>query len=82
MSEDKVYYCLNDGCRETFKHRMQRIRHFEKVCKETPKEKPIEAVVKPGTGYVCKIYNTRRRRLKHQNNVKRHKKYAKVLGKN
>ena len=60
MSEDKVYHCLNNACRETFKHWMQRSRHLEKGCKGTPKEKPVEIVVKSGTGYVCKICNTTR----------------------
>ena len=70
---------------------------MKKGCKGTLKENPVETVVKSGTGYVCKICNTTLKRqntgtgyvckiynatLKHQNNIKRHKKYAKVLRKN
>ena len=78
MSENKVYHCLHNACTETFKHRMQQRRHLKKGCKGTPIEKPIETIVKSGTGYVCTICTAT---LKHQNNVKRHEKYAKVLRK-
>ena len=73
MSEDTVYHCLNIRCRETFKHWTPQSRDLEKGCKGTPKEKSVEKVVKSGTGYVCKICSST---LKHQNNVKRHKKYC------
>ena len=97
MSEDKVYHYLNNGYRETFKHWIQRSTHLKKGCKGTLKENAVETVVKSGTGYVCKICNTTLKHqntgtgyvckicnatLKHQNNIKRHKKYAKVLTKN
>lgn len=51
---------------------------MENSCKEIPKEKPVETVGKSGTGYVCKICNNS---LRHQNNVKRHKKICKEIKK-
>ena len=79
MSENKVYHCLHNVCRETFKHRMQQRRHLKKGCKGTPIEKPIERnLLCRETYYVCTICTAT---LKHQNNVKRHEKYAKVLRK-
>lgn len=77
MPEGKIYHCLNNGCIGTFKHWMQRSRHLEKGCKGTPKEKPVETVVKSGTGYVCKICSTALSSIKIMfKGIKRH---AKVL---
>ena len=64
--------CPNDGCRKTFKYRMEKKRHLEgNKCTGTPPPETIERpkVIKTGESYLCLLCKTQ---ITHRNNVKRH----------
>ena len=70
-----VLYCKSNGCRKTFKFRMDRKRHLHShQCKGTPPVPERKIIMKDGDNFLCMDCG---QKIKHQNNVSRHKKLCK-----
>ena len=68
MSSKKVIVCPNIGSDMTFPYRMAKLHHSWKGCNSTPTQ---QSIVKVDKRWECKLCRTR---IKHQNNISRHKK--------